>query len=339
VRTAALALAVVTATGCTSAARHPIAKISNPVITQRADPSVYKHTDGYYYLTDSVPDYDIVELRRATTLHGLATATPIPVFHVTASGPQSGWIWAPDIRFYDGAWYIYYSASPNTSKFDQRIYSMRNTSPNPMIGAWTQNGQLTTEYQSFTIDATSFTNADGLRYLLWAQKDPAIRANSNIYIARLSTPTAITGQPTRLSVPTYPWETVGFAVNEAPAVLQKNGKIFVTYSSSATDANYTMGLLTVSDKVDILNAANWTKSPTPVFQTSAANSVYGPGSNSFTVSANGVDDINVYNARSYPKVTDPLTDRNRSIRMQKVNWNPDGTPNFGLPVAAGQTAE
>jgi GH43 family beta-xylosidase len=32
--------------------------LKNPIVEQRADPWVYKHTDGYYYFTASVPEYD-----------------------------------------------------------------------------------------------------------------------------------------------------------------------------------------------------------------------------------------------------------------------------------------
>lgn len=47
-----------------------------PLIIQRADPYIYKHTDGYYYFTASVPSYDRIEIRRARTLEGLAHAAP-----------------------------------------------------------------------------------------------------------------------------------------------------------------------------------------------------------------------------------------------------------------------
>lgn len=62
------------------------ATLVNPVVSQRADPSVYRHTDGYYYLTDSVPAYDLIELRRARTLQGLSSATPVVVHRVAGSG-------------------------------------------------------------------------------------------------------------------------------------------------------------------------------------------------------------------------------------------------------------
>src|SRR5690349_16007023 len=53
----------------------PAVQYTNPLAAQRADPQIFKHTDGYYYLTATVPAYDRIVLRRATTLQGLATAT------------------------------------------------------------------------------------------------------------------------------------------------------------------------------------------------------------------------------------------------------------------------
>ena len=46
----------------------------NPVVRQRADAQVFRHTDGYYYMTGSVPEYDRLVLRRSRTLAGLTTA-------------------------------------------------------------------------------------------------------------------------------------------------------------------------------------------------------------------------------------------------------------------------
>ena len=45
-------------------------KYNEPWILQRADPYVYRHTDGNYYFTASVPAYDRIVLRRSETLAG-----------------------------------------------------------------------------------------------------------------------------------------------------------------------------------------------------------------------------------------------------------------------------
>ena len=41
---------------------------NNPIVLERADPWVYKHTDGYYYFTASVPGYQTIELRKENYL-------------------------------------------------------------------------------------------------------------------------------------------------------------------------------------------------------------------------------------------------------------------------------
>jgi GH43 family beta-xylosidase len=130
------------------------------------------------------------------------------------------------------------------------------------------------------------------------------------------------------------WEKVKFDVNEAPAVLEKNGRVFMTYSASATDANYAMGMLTASASANLLDAASWVKSPAPVFASNAATGQYGPGHNSFTTTSDGKTDILVYHARNYRDIVgDPLHDPNRHTRAQAIVWRPDGTPDFGMPVA------
>ena len=55
------------AAGAASAApRHRAAApvYVNPLIEQRADPHITRHTDGRYYFTGTVPEYDRIVLRR-----------------------------------------------------------------------------------------------------------------------------------------------------------------------------------------------------------------------------------------------------------------------------------
>jgi len=311
--------------------------VTNPIVKQRADPWVYRHTDGYYYMTASVPEYDRIELRRAKTLQGLASATPKTIWTRPSSGAMGGHIWAPEIHYIDGKWYIYFSAGTSSNKFDIRLYVLECSNSNPVEGTWIERGKLKTNWESFTLDATTFEH-NGVRYLVWAQKDPNIDSNSNIYIAKMNGPLAITGNQVMISTPEYSWEKIGYKVNEGPAVIKKNGKIFITYSASATDSNYCMGLLTASDTSDLLNPNSWKKSPNPVFQSNSSTGQYGPGHNSFTTSPDGKVDIMIYHARNYRNIIgDPLYDPNRHTRAQRVDWNADGTPNFGIPVADGKT--
>lgn len=309
----------------------------NPVILQRADPWVYKHTDGYYYFTASVPEYDRIEVRRSTTIQELADAEPVVAWRKYETGPMSANIWAPEIHYIDGIWYIYFAAARTTDTveglFDHRMFVIENASANPLEGEWTEKGQIIANWESFALDATTFEHR-GTRYLVWAQKDPEIKGNSNLYIAPMATPWSIEGTQVMIATPEHEWEKIGFLVNEGPAVLKKNGRLFLSFSASATDYNYCMGLLTADGDSDLMNPQSWKKTAVPVFRTNEETGQYGPGHNSFTVSEDGTEDIMIYHARNYKEITgDPLYDPNRHTRAQKLGWNPDGTPDFGIPVA------
>ncbi len=301
----------------------------NPIVRQRADPWIYRHTDESYYFTASVPEYDRIELRRAGTIRELGSTSPTVIWRRHETGVMSANVWAPEIHFIDGAWYIYFAAARTGAPFDHRIYVLENTSANPLLGEWREKGQIVTNWSSFSLDATEFAHR-GVHYLVWAQRGPRIPGNSSLYIAAMSNPWTISGMQSRISQPQYAWEKIGFRVNEGPAVLVRNGRVFITYSASATDANYCMGMLTASEDADLLDPGSWSKSAAPVFQTDAAAGVYGPGHNSFTV--DGPHDVLIYHARSYRDIQgDPLYDPNRDTRAQVLDWNTDGTPCFGSP--------
>ncbi|MEK3730853.1 family 43 glycosylhydrolase [Paenibacillus sp. FSL M8-0334] len=309
--------------------------IQNPLIEQRADPWIYKHTDGYYYFTASVPEYDRIELRRSLTIQGLAEAPAVTVWRKHESGCMSANIWAPELHAVDGKWYIYFAAAHTSDTrdglFDHRMFVLENAAENPLEGNWMEKGQVKTKWESFSLDATTFEHR-GVRYYVWAQKDPNIPGNSNLYISRMENPWTLSGEQLCLSIPEYDWEKIGFSVNEGAAVLKRNGRIFMTYSASSTGEHYCMGMLTADENSDLLDPSSWSKSPVPVFATSEVNRQYGPGHNSFTVSEDGSLDLLVYHARSYKEIEgDPLYDPNRHTRVQAISWNEDGTPNFGVP--------
>jgi GH43 family beta-xylosidase len=307
---------------------------TNPLVLQRADPQV-TFVDGAYLMIATVPEYDRIELRRAATLDGLRDADARVIWRRHASGPMSWHIWAPEIHRVGGKWYVYFAAGRAEDIWAIRMYVLENASADPFSGTWVEKGQLKTAWETFALDATTFEHR-GQRYLAWAQKDPQIKGNTNLYLARMDTPWSIAGTPVRLSKPDLPWEQVKYWVNEGPAVLVRNGRVFMTYSASATNEYYSMGLLTADAQADLLDAASWRKSPLPVFATWSVNGVFGPGHNSFTTTPDGRTDVMVYHARNYREIEGPeLNNPDRHTRAQPIAWRPDGTPDFGVPLPDG----
>lgn len=306
-----------------------------PLIEQRADPYVYKHTDGYYYFTASVPAYDCIELRRATNIEGLKTAQTVRVWEKHESGMMSEHIWAPELHYLDDKWYIYFAAGERDNKWEIRPYVLECTGQDPLTDEWIERGKMQKangdpySFGDFSLDATVFEHR-GRRYFVWAEKVGGQYGISNMYIAEMENPCKLKTVQVLLTTPDYDWERIGFWVNEGPAVLKRNGKVFITFSASATGACYCMGLLTASEDADLLDPGSWSKSRYPVLATDETKGVYGPGHNSFTVSEDG-EDLIVFHARPYADIVgDPLYDPNRHAMVMKVKWNEDGTPNFAL---------
>ncbi|WP_438481769.1 glycoside hydrolase family 43 protein [Oleiharenicola lentus] len=301
----------------------------NPFIEQRADPWIYRHTDGYAYFMGTVPEYDRLVLRRAKTLHALPAAPEKTIWRKHPAGTMGAHIWAPEIHFIDGKWYVYFAAGASDKIWEIRIYVLENAAANPLEGEWVEKGQLKTGWESFALDASTFEHR-GTRYLLWTQRHPDIKG-TNLYIAKMDTPWSISTPAVLLSKPEFPWEQIRYWVNEGPTVLHRNGRLFLTYSAAGTGAEYCLGLLTADENADLLNPKSWSKSRTPVFVSNAENNIFGPGHNCFSTE-NGVD-LLVYHARNYAEISgDPLRDPNRHTRVQPLTWKKDGTPNFGVPA-------
>lgn len=301
----------------------------NPLALQRADPFVTRAEDGTYYFIATVPEYDRIEIRSSQTLNGIKKAEPVVVWRKHEKGIMGNHIWAPELHRIDGTWYIYFAAGSAEEKWNIRMYALSNPSEDPTKGKWKEEGQIISNRDEFALDATTFEH-QGQRYMIWTDRASEEVVNTGLYIAEMTSPTSLGEKQVVISQPTYDWEIQGHRVNEAPAVLNRHGKIFVTFSASATDANYSIGLLWAHESDDLLDPASWNKLPDPVFFTNEALKRFGPGHNSFTVSEDGSKDIMIYHARDYKEIDgEPLYDPNRHTRARVLQWTADGMPFLG----------
>jgi GH43 family beta-xylosidase len=196
-----------------------------------------------------------------------------------------------------------------------------------------RSSRIVTERNEFALDATTFENK-GERYLVWAERASNTEINTGLILAKMDSPISVTGPEVVITQPTYEWERIGHNVNEGAAVLIKNGKIFISYSASATDDNYAIGLLWADVDADLLDPESWNKSEKPVFSTHEEFNRFGPGHNSFTVAEDGETDVMIYHARNYREIDgEPLYDPNRHTNARVIEWTEDGFPDFRNEVA------
>lgn len=304
-------------------------------IPQRADPYVYKHTDGKYYFTASMPMYECITLRCADSLVGLKDASETEVWHKHANGPMSENIWAPELHYINGAWYIYFAGGEAEDKWKIRPYVLECKDEDPMTGTWTECGPLKCaddddfSFRAFSLDVTVFENK-GNWYCVWAEKVGVGKQISNLYIARMESPTKLATVQVLLTTPDYDWERGDFWVNEGPFVLHRNGKIYLTFSASDTGVSYCVGLMEIDENADLLDPAMWTKRREPVFKTNEKYEVYGPGHNCFTEDEDG-NVIFVYHARKETEIVgDPLYVANRHAMLLNVSFDEEGAPVMSL---------
>ena len=132
---------------------------NEPWILQRADPYVYLHTDGWYYFTASIPSYDCIALRRARTLEEMPAAEEVVIWRKHESGPMSQHIWAPELHYLDGKWYVYFAGSEVDDIWKLRPYVLECTGQDPLKDAWVERGKMQRadgddfSFEAFSLDA------------------------------------------------------------------------------------------------------------------------------------------------------------------------------------------
>ena len=311
----------------------------NPLLPVGPDPWV-SYKDGFYYYTNTTVTN--ITLWKTRNMADLGHAEKKVVWTPPPGQPYSKDLWAPEIHFLEGKWYVYFAADAEKNK-SHRIWVIETASADPLQGEWKLVGEVNDPANKWGIDASVFENR-GVLYLIWSGWEGDVNGTQNIYIARLKNPWTVAGQRVRISTPQFAWEEHGdldpmkspddpphVNVNEGPEILQHGDKLFLIFSASGcwTD-DYALGMLTASADSNLLDPGSWKKSPDPVFWQSPEAGVYAPGHNSFFESADGKQQWILYHANSAPHQG---CGDHRSPRAQPFSWNADGSPNFGRPVS------
>jgi GH43 family beta-xylosidase len=306
---------------------------TNP-LAEGADPWVVRHGAHYYWCaSDGNRGIAIHRSDRLTSL-----GEKFLVWRAADTGPHSREIWAPELHHLDGRWYVYVGASNGKNK-NHRTIVLESTHDDPLspflfkAELYTGDHLATQADNRWAIDATILEHR-GQRYVLWSGWHDE-RDEQWLYIATLANPWTVSSNRVRLAANAdFLWERVdetptGRGLAEAPQVLARHGRVFVTYSCSGSwQPSYKLGLLTLAPDGDPLNPAAWTKSPAPVFQ--RTDQTFGVGHNGFVTSPDGREDWLVYHAK-----VALAPGWQRTLRLQPFTWRADGTPDFGSPIAAG----
>jgi GH43 family beta-xylosidase len=304
---------------------------TNPLTEQDcADPAVIFHDGCYYAVTSGGERGSALLVMKSQRLQDVYRAEPKQVYATQKHGRYAFDLWAPELWYLDGAWYIYTCATDGVDNHTHRVIVLKGTSPQePFEFA----GEL--ELGDFySIDASILNAPNGRRYLLWSAAMEKNRDNPcQMYIAEMESPVKMKKPGERLLIreAAFPWE--GRGVIEGPACLVRNGVVTMVYSTDAFDhPEYCLGMMTCrnADEADC-RSWRWEVSPKPVF--AATEKVWGPGHNTFTVSPDGTETWIVYHSKMIPE-----KDTRRWPNTQKITWK-DDVPVLGVPVDPGVELE
>lgn len=296
----------------------------NPILSKYGNDPWVIRKNGYYYFSRTTGTNYLILMKTKYMSELEESSTPIKIW----TNSNYNTMWAPELHYINDTWYMYFSAvGPGDDT--HHTYVLQNKSDDPTSSNWTLIGQVTDPSGKRAIDASVFAYK-GVYYMAWSGEDVEVDNMEDICIAKLSNPWTLEGERVIISKPTYDWEKIGNATNEAPeAIINPKGDLFLTYSASdcSESYGYCLGLLSLKTGGNPLNVEDWSKSDTAVFSANASAQAYGPGHNGFFMSPDSTENWIVYHARSEDDLsTSP------SSRMQKFTWKDDGTPYFGKPV-------
>lgn len=222
----------------------------NPLLTSGPDPWVIQRDSNYYY-TPTLGNR--IAIYTTSKMSELNKASVTPVWSPPASGAYSRNIWAPELHYLQGKWYMYFAADDGNNS-NHRMYVLENTSSNPLTGSWEFKGKIADPLDKWAIDGSVFEH-DGKMYFIWSGWEGDVDIRQDIYIAKMKDPFTIEGNRVMISTPSFGWEKMGLpAVNEGPeAIRNSSGRLFITFSASGcwTD-DYALGLLSLKSGGDPL---------------------------------------------------------------------------------------
>jgi xylan 1,4-beta-xylosidase len=304
-----------------AAQANPTFHYSNPVRAgDYPDPSVIRVGDDYWATATSsewAPHFPLLHSRDLVNWEVKG--------YVFQSAP--GWaksnFWAPEIAEDNGKFFIYYTARQTQGN---RL-AVAVASANHPAGPYTDHGPLIAQ-EAGSIDAVPYTDAKGVRWLLWKEDGNSRKLPTPIWIQRLSPDgIALVGEKKEILRNDAAWEG---AVAEGPFVMRNGDYYYMFYSGNACcgrNCNYALGVARAKDML-----GPWEKAPgNPLL---AGNEAWRcPGHGSIVTDPNGRHWL-LYHAYAQKG----FVATGRQMLLDEVVFGADGWPGINSGKGATRTA-
>lgn len=322
-------------------------KYTFPMIYSRADPNAIKYNGKYYFIATEDQIAHNIYIRCSDTLTGLAdksagdatidgSAAEHRLLDIVTCYNNKGekfqdCLWAPELHVVNGKLCVFFSASVVGTSYGyvQSHVMVLKDGGDPLNAAdWgtpmrfsDKNGaDLLASGSGITLDMTYFRNEyDGKDYVIWAERPNG--GASDLWIGSIDSekPWKLTSEKVCIAGSDYGWDRFRTTVIEGPYVIQRNGKIYCTFSGSSVSEDYAVGLTTAESSADLLTRDAWVRTNYPILDRYSVSGQPGPGHNSYVEDEDG-NLVNVFHAYTRYGYS------NRDTGFRKVYFGFDGEP-------------
>lgn len=290
-----------------------------PVINRDfPDPDVLAVGNEYYaYSTNSMYGDSLVRLPmfRATALSGrwdgVGEGMPEPAGWVADAGHGGPNVWAPEVTAgRDGDYLLYYTARHAAHQV-QCLGVATSSSPTGPFRPVGPDALIAHPDEGDAIDAESFTDADGTRYLIYKSG----RTRSTMWLQRMSPDgLALDGDRVEILRSDRPEEA---NIVEAPTMVRRNGSYVLFYSANT----FNSGKYFVNYAIAPAIGGPYTKQPGALLTSATLNGAYrNPGHEDVVVGPDG--DYLIFHAS--------IGRTERGMFVLGLGWTADGHPTVAL---------
>ncbi len=301
-----------------------------PMAPDRADPCCMLWRGKYYFIATSEHDNNrSLYVRCAESLQDLPDAPQKLILDTAMYSGIGNLLWAPEFHEINGDLYIFHAATSGEFYHEEcRVMKLAPGGDPANAADWSapqmvvrrDGSPLCEEGKVISLDMTEFL-WDNRYYVIWSQRQfLPVDQGAWLMIAEIdpNEPWHLLTDPVCICKPVYGWENNHTFVTEGPYPLVYGGRLMVTYSGALVDSTYTVGMLKLKERADLLSPESWEKSNYALMSSASCEGEYGPGHNSYLLDKNGLV-WNFYHAR--PGVKGP-----RSAGIRRVHFDIDGEP-------------
>jgi len=333
-----------------------------PFAANRADPTIYRYerdgkTQYLFIATDDTNNNNIASahlpIRVSDTFDGLSDAAGGAQREVdllnrydrrdtTTDGRTiAGCYWAPEIHEIGGKLTILFSPCFNSGNpqsndgadwrtVQSHIMQLRDGGDPANPADWSRPAAVLKAdgtplgrdgYSNISLDMTYF-EANGQAYYTWSQRFTSPGFGDPLtWIAKVdpADPTHIVGEPKPVISPSLSWE---LRLAEGSFAMERDGKIYLVYSSDGVSPRYVVGGVWADLDSDLMDIDSWHKYNTPLMKSvPMPNGVWdyltypqGPGHGAVTTDDDG-NELYVYHTWG-----DGVAGNGRDTRIGRIHW-------------------